>query len=105
MGLVLQPQFSDLARDEIEAHIEQVRARRMSAVVQYHAGVNAKLKHASAQLQQRIAREYHMVGKDIEKADKLDEKIQVRMQNLEILMSELESNHDRMIPMEGDNDE
>lgn len=100
MPLVLQPKFSELSRDEIEAHIIQVRARRLSAVVMYHAGVNAKLSHMSAQIQARIAREYYLLGKDIEKADKLDEKIDARMQTLEMHMQELQQAHERMVLME-----
>lgn len=104
MPLILQPAFSEKSREEIEQHIIQVRARRLSAIVQYHAGVNAKLRHASAQLQQRIAREYFLLGKEIEKADKLDEKIDKRLQTLEMYMQELSQTHERMMPVEDEDD-
>lgn len=104
MPLILQPKFSDLSREEIESHIEQVRARRMAAVVQYHAGVNAKLEFTSVKIQAKIAREYHLLSQDIEKADKLDEKIEQRLQTLEMHMQELGQTHDALIPMEDEDD-
>lgn len=100
MPLILRPKFDDLSRAEIEAHIEAVRARRMAAVVQYHAGVNAKLRHASAKINDRLAREYSHLARDIEKLDKLDEKIRERMESLDALYVELEQTHERMQPDE-----
>lgn len=100
MPLILQPKFSEKSRDEIEAHIEQVRARRMSAVVQYHAGVNAKLMHVAASIQHRIAREYYLLSKDIAKMDALDEKLQLRLQTLEMHMQELGQAQDGMVQLE-----
>lgn len=104
MPLVLQPTFNDLSREEIEAHIEQVRARRMAAVVQYHAGVNAKLEYASAKMQAKIAREYHLLGQLIEQGDRIDEKIDKRLQTLEMLIQELGLTFDSMAPMENEDD-
>jgi hypothetical protein len=39
MPLILRPVFNEQSRDEIEQHLMVVRARRMSAVAVYYAGV------------------------------------------------------------------
>jgi hypothetical protein len=49
MPLILQPVFNEQSRDEIEQHLMVVRARRMSAVAVYYAGVNAKTHQDSQQ--------------------------------------------------------
>lgn len=98
MPLVLQPRFSDMSRDEIERHLEGVRARRLSAIVEYHAGVNAKLRGVAAKWQARITREYEMLAIDIGKLDKLDEKVVARLAKLEEYMQEFSRAHEQMIP-------
>src|SRR3977135_3466857 len=100
MGLILQPKFSDKSRDEIEQHIALVRNRRMAAVVQYHTGVNAKLTHVSAKLQQRIDREYYLLGNEIAKGDKIDEVIEKRLAHLETLLQEAHTIREQMVPVD-----
>ena len=79
MPLVFQPAFSDKTREEIEAHILVVRARRMAAVVTYYAGVNAKNLHLIARDRQRVAREYFLLARDLARMDKLDAAIEDRL--------------------------
>lgn len=83
MPLILQPTFSDKSREEIEQHLLVVRSRRMAAVVTYYAGVNAKTLHGVAKEQGRIAREYEMLRRDINRMNKLEEAIEKRLITLE----------------------
>jgi len=89
MPLVLAPSFDDHTREQIETHIAEVQARRMSAAVEYHTGKDAKLAHESSKIQQRIARQYDMLGKELEQLDKVMEKVENRLAGLTHLKNEL----------------
>lgn len=89
MALILQPTYNEMSRQEIETHLEMVRAKRMQAVVTYHAGVNAAARHLIDKFRQRIANEYYQLEKAIAKLDKATAECEKRMENLEILMTEV----------------
>lgn len=89
MSLVLAPSFDDHTRAEIEAHIEQVRSRRMLAAITYHEGINAKLSYESDKIQERIKKQYVMLAKELEQFDRAHEKLENRMAGIEHLMNEL----------------
>jgi hypothetical protein len=74
--------FSQKSREEIEQHLLVVRAKRMAAVVVYYAGVNAKNMHLIAKEQQRIAHEYEMLKRDMERMNKLEDAIESRLAKL-----------------------
>jgi len=99
MALILQPKFSEKSRDEIEAHLMVVRARRMQAVAVFYAGKNAKVMHATAKFQDRIRREYEMLGKDLAKYDRLDEVVEKRLATLEQLLQDLGSAQDQYVEL------
>jgi hypothetical protein len=100
MPLILQPMFSDKSREEIEQHLLMVRSRRMAAVAVYYAGVNAKNLHLIARERQRIAREYAMLAKDIEKMNKLELAIEDRLVKLEQHQQELDFHRDSLVEVE-----
>ena len=89
MPLVLSPSFDDHTREQIETHIAEVQARRMSAAVEYHTGKDAKLAHESSKIQQRIARQYEMLGKELEQMDRTIQKVEDRLAGLTHLKNEL----------------
>lgn len=89
MPLILSPSFDDHTREQIETHIAEVQARRMSAAVQYHTGKDAKLAHESDKIQNRIARQYDMLGKELEQMDRIIEKVENRLAGLTHLTNEL----------------
>lgn len=89
MPLVLAPSYDDHTREQIEAHLEQVRARRMVAAIDYHNGINEKLTHESDKIQRRIAKEYEMLGKELENLEKYECKVQDRLTKLETMRQEL----------------
>ena len=88
MPLILAPSFDEHTRVQIEAHIDQVRARRMHAAVVYAEGMNIKLDHESGQIQKRIARHYAMLARDIARLDRLDDAIDERIATLTNLLNE-----------------
>ncbi|SRR5258706_11031326 len=97
MPLILQPVFSELSRDEIELHLLQVRARRMAAVAVYYAGANAKTHHTMIKHQQRMAREYAALAREIEKMNKLEVSIEDRLAKLEIHLQEYRSAEQQLV--------
>lgn len=104
MPLVFQPTFSDKTRQEIEQHLLVVRAKRMLAVVTYYAGVNAKNMHLIAREQQRIAREYEMLKRDMDRMNKLEQAIETRLIKLEQHRQELGFHQGNLVNMENEDD-
>jgi len=89
MPLVLAHSFDEHTRAEIEAHLEQVRSRRMLAAVEYHTGINAKLTYESDKIQKRVAQKYEMLLKEIGQLDRIVEKVENRLAEIEHLKNEL----------------
>ncbi len=85
MPLVLAPSFDEHTREQIEAHIAEVQARRMVAAVEYHHGQRDKLVKETDKISARISRYYELLGKEIVQMDRLIEKIEERMQMLTAL--------------------
>ena len=77
-----------MTREQIEAHLEQVRSRRMLAAMEYHQGQQLKFIAEQAKIERRMRVEYERLSKDLEKLDALDEKIQARMNKLTALLQE-----------------
>lgn len=89
--LKLQPTFSDSQRQEIEQHLEQVRARRMQASIEYHGQQNLRLQRESEVIQRRIAQQYEMLGRELIRMEELDDKIQARLNKLTIMLQEVQT--------------
>jgi len=89
MPLVLAPSYDDNTREQIENHIEAVRARRMVAAIEHHQGVQLKLTHESDKIQARIAKQYDMLGKELGRLEQAEQKVLDRLTQLETLKQEL----------------
>lgn len=89
MPLVLSPSFDDNTREQIEAHIADVQSKRMLATMEYHAGKHAKLSHESDKIQARVARQYELLGKELNVLEKAENKVIDRLAGLEHLKNEL----------------
>lgn len=87
--LVLQPKMRDMTRAEYEAWLEGIRSRRLVAAVEYAQAQKLKLDHESDVLQHKLAREIELFGANIERMEKLDEKIQDQMTKIETYRQEL----------------
>jgi SMC interacting uncharacterized protein involved in chromosome segregation len=91
MPLTLQPLFSNQTKEQALEWLEQVRARRMQAAMEYHHGQTLKLEREEEVLQRRIRQQYELLGKDINRMEALDEKIQERLNKLTMLLQECET--------------
>lgn len=89
MGLELKPSIDSVSREELEAHIEAVRARRLSAAIEYQQGVDTKYRHEQDKLQRKLNGEYKMLGRELEQFDRIDGKLQYRLQRIEQLKHEV----------------
>lgn len=94
MSLILRPSFDSQSREEILAHLEQVRVRRMAAAIHYHSGVNAKLEHEADKIQRRMKSHYEMLHKELLALEKAETKVQNRLDNLIALENEIGLVHD-----------
>lgn len=88
MPLKLYPELSDLTRQEIEQHLDQVRARRTLAALEYVAGQNLKLNYEAERVQKKIQMAYERLGKAIQKLDAADEQVQKHLIDIEELKQE-----------------
>ena len=89
MSLILQPSFDEKSRAEIEAHIEEVRARRLTAAIEYRIGVNAKLDQEADKVKRKMTQHLTMLGKELVRFDKLDALVSKRVNVLTTLYQEL----------------
>ena len=89
MPLVLAPSFDEHSRAQIEEHIKQVQSRRMLAAVVYHQGVGAKLSYESDKIQARRQQKYDMLLKEIGQLDRILEKVENRLAEVQHLDNEL----------------
>lgn len=88
MPLVLAPSFDEHTREQVEAHVRDVQARRMVGAIEYHQGKNSRLKHESAKMEERIAKKYDMLGKELIALEKAENKVIDRLAELEHLKNE-----------------
>lgn len=89
MPLILAPSFDEHTREQIEQHIDLVRTRRMEAAVTYHTGINAKLSYESDKIQRRVEQKYEMLLKEIGQLDRIIEKVENRLAEIEHFKNEL----------------
>lgn len=75
MGLILQPRLNDKDRAAIEAHIDEVRSRRMTAAIIYQEGENAKLKHQEVLADRRVKQTSSQLANAINALDKADARV------------------------------
>lgn len=105
-ALVLYPSIDALTREQLEQHLETVRAKRMVAAIEYTQGQNAKLERAATVIERRLRAQYDMLAKEIGAVDKACEKMDKRLNTIEALKSELGLARDMIVIMDKDqNDE
>lgn len=92
MPLILKPSIKDgFTRDEIESYIEQVRARRMIAVVQFHNLANAKIEGKSVKINTRMQRQLELLQKELDAFERAEQKVEGRLSVIDSLSEELVS--------------
>ena len=96
MPLILAPSFDDKTREEVEAHLEVVRLRRMAAALEFAQSKMTKLELEDNQLNNKLLRNYEQLGKSIERLDRELDKVQQYLNNCLVLKSEIGLVHDRI---------
>jgi len=89
MPLILAPSFDDHTREQVEAHLERVRIRRIAAVVEYQQGRLNKLGNEANTLEGKLNRTYNQLEKAIMRLDDEIAKIEVYLNNCQNLKNEL----------------
>lgn len=103
MSLFTMPKLTDgITREQIEEHIETVRLRRLAATVQYHNLRNAKLEGKAGKLGERFDRNMAGLEKDLLALERLEEKVEERLNMLESLTQEMTSVLDARVEVSQD---
>ncbi len=89
MPLITKPTIKDFSRAELEARIEQVRARRMLIAFDYHASQKIDLARESDKTVRKFREHGDMLGKELERLDRALAAVENRVSK----MSELQQEH------------
>jgi hypothetical protein len=100
--LILQPSFDSKSRAEIEAHLEQVRARRMIAAMAYQEAKRLKMDHEAEQMKRRLEAKTARLNKGLEVLDKALARVEAAMVDIETLYQELGLTEDMLQLMQGE---
>jgi hypothetical protein len=88
MALVLQPELANMTTEELERHIEVVRARRIVAALEYVAGQELKLETERDKVHRKLKQHYEMLNKELERADRVIFALEQRVAAIELLRQE-----------------
>lgn len=100
MGLVLQPSLDEHTRDEIIAHVEQVRARRMLAALVHAQGVMEKNAEKMSVIERKLQMQFDGLRREIETLDRMDAKIAQRLSKI----AELQHEHAMIVAYGAENE-
>jgi hypothetical protein len=89
MTLVLAPSFDDHTRAQVEAHLDEVRARRIAAALEFQQSKMTKLETEGNMLEVKLYRNYQQLGKALERLDKEIEKVEAYLVTCEVIRGEL----------------
>jgi hypothetical protein len=93
---VLAPSFDDKTREEVEAHLDQVRTRRLAGAMEYMQSKMLKLEKENGSLTNKLARNYDQLGKALLRIDNDILKVEEYLNNCQMLRTELDMNVDRI---------
>jgi prefoldin subunit 5 len=96
MPLVLSPSFDDRTREEVEAHLEQVRTRRLAGAMEYLQSKMMRLEREEGTLSNKLARSYDQLGKALDRIDKDIVKVEQYLNNCQMMRTELDLTVDRI---------
>jgi len=89
--LVLMPTLDNLSRDEVEAYIETVRAKRMVATLEFFQTKNRKVELKQSKIGQRIQGKLDMLEREIDKLEAAENKVSTRLAEIEQLKHEFDA--------------
>lgn len=87
-GLVLQPELSQLSIPELEDRIAAIRERRIVAAIEYAAGQKMQLEIDKDQVHRKLKAQYEMLGKELERGERLLFALEERLVKITILKDE-----------------
>lgn len=70
MPLVLKKTIADFNREELEAHVNLIRARRMLVAYDYAAGKKLELTNQSSKAERKYIEHVTMLGKELDRLDR-----------------------------------
>jgi hypothetical protein len=85
------PTLDNLSRDEVEAYIETVRAKRMVATLEFFQTKNRKVELKQSKIGQRIQGKLDMLEKEIDKLEAAENKVSARLAEIEQLKHEFDT--------------
>lgn len=89
MALVLQPTLAEYTTEELERHIEAVRAKRIVGVMEYVAGQQLKLDTERDKAHRKLKAHYDMLAKELERCDRAIYALDQRVAAIEMLRQEV----------------
>jgi septation ring formation regulator EzrA len=96
MPLVLAPSFDDHTREQVEAHLEQVRLRRLAGALEYQQSRMLRLEKDNNEVTNKLIRNYEQMGKALIRLDRELEKVESYLQSCQMLRSEADLLVDRI---------
>jgi hypothetical protein len=85
------PTLDNLSRDEVEAYIETVRAKRMVATLEFFQTKNRKVELRQSKIGQRIQGKLDMLEKEIDRLEAAENKVSTRLAEIEQLKHEFDA--------------
>jgi hypothetical protein len=85
------PTLDNLSRDEVEAYIETVRAKRMVATLEFFQTKNRKVELKQSKIGQRIQGKLDMLEREIDKLEAAENKVSTRLAEIEQLKHEFDA--------------
>lgn len=101
MPLVLAPSFDDHTREQVEAHLEQVRLRRLAGALEFQQSRMLRLEKDSNEVANRLIRNYEQMGKALMRLDKELDRVERYLQLCQTLRSEADLIVDRITLAKG----
>jgi hypothetical protein len=96
MPLILAPSFDDHTREQVEAHLEQVRLRRLAGALEYQQSKALKLERENNNVTVKLANTYEKLGKALMRLDNELEKIEQYLGACQMLRTEADLTMDRI---------
>ena len=88
--LVLQPTVSEMSTEQLEQHIEYVRARRMVVAMEYIQNQNMKAEAEADKARRKLIAHYEMLEKELNRLDRALYACEQRVGAIALLRQEVE---------------
>jgi hypothetical protein len=96
MPLVLAPSFDDHTREQVEAHLDQVRLRRIAGVLEYQQSKLLRLEKENDSVTDKLIRSYELLGKALLRIENDLVRVESLLQTCQMLRSEADLTMDRI---------